>query len=43
MFKKITFKKSFTPILFSYILLNISACGGSEPEEIVTEEVSPVV
>lgn len=43
MFKRITFKKYFTPILFSFILLSISACGDSEPEEIVTEEVSPIV
>jgi len=43
MFKKMTFKKSFTPVLFSFILLGISACGDSEPGETVTEEVSIVV
>lgn len=48
MFKKVTFKKSFTPVLFSFILLGTSACGDNEPEvivseEIVTEDVSPIV
>ncbi|MFT5295291.1 MAG: cytochrome c peroxidase [Colwellia sp.] len=48
MFKKVIFKKSFTPVLFSFILLGTSACDDSEPEvivseEIVTEEVSSIV
>jgi cytochrome c peroxidase len=43
MLRKVTFKKSFIPVIFSFILLGISACGGSEPEESVMEPVAPIV